>query len=88
MSDETLRVFIGKHPCDDLPYIVGTDPDPRDSGWEPFKGLDGIDYSGWYVKVEPPDEQKWRLVWMPGIQVDFRDESDDFVVVGEEPDDE
>ena len=52
MTDErkVFRIFIGKHPCDDLPYIVGPDPDPRSPDFDPFRGIEGEDYSGWYVK--------------------------------------
>ena len=49
MANEPFRIFIGKHPCDDLPYIVELDPDPRSLEWEQFRGIDGDDYSGWYV---------------------------------------
>lgn len=46
-----LRVFIGKH-RPDAPYIVGTDPDPRDDAFkERYAGFEGEDYSGWYVKA-------------------------------------
>lgn len=41
------RFYIGKHPCDDLPYVHDVDPDPR-SG-DPHFSFDGPDYSGWYV---------------------------------------
>lgn len=47
-----FRIFIGKHPCDDLPYINGTDPDPRSEEFESFLGIDGDDYSGWYVRED------------------------------------
>lgn len=54
MANEPFRIFIGKHPCDDLPYIVGLDPDPRSPDFDPFRGIEGEDYSGWYVlEVEP-----------------------------------
>jgi hypothetical protein len=49
-----LRVFVGKHPCDDLPYIHDVDPDPR-TGDERFT-FDGPDYSGWYVRQEVTEE--------------------------------
>lgn len=42
-------VFIGKHPCDDLPYIEGTAPDPR-SGHPAFT-YEGPDYSGYYIRL-------------------------------------
>ena len=43
------RFYIGKHPCDDLPYIQDVDPDPRTG--DPHFTFDGPDYSGWYVRV-------------------------------------
>lgn len=36
-------VLIGKHPCDDMPYVEATVPDPR-SGHPAFT-FDGPDYS-------------------------------------------
>ena len=54
MATEPFRIFIGKHPCDDLPYIVEIDPDPRSPEFEQFRGIDGDNYSGWYV-VEVSD---------------------------------
>ena len=50
MATEPFRIFIGKHPCDDLPYIVEPSPDPRSPDFDPFRGIEGEDYSGWYVK--------------------------------------
>jgi hypothetical protein len=56
MANEPFRIFIGKHPCDDLPYIVGLDPDPRSPDFDPFRGIEGEDYSGWYVLEVPDDD--------------------------------
>jgi hypothetical protein len=47
MREKPLRFFITKHPCDDLPYVDGVDPDPR-TGDARFT-FDGPDYSGWYI---------------------------------------
>lgn len=67
-----LRVFVGKHPCDDGPHIVGVTPDPRSDefrGRYGFKGLAaggtdfGEDYSGYYVRV-PKEWVERRL--LPG----------------------
>lgn len=41
--------FVGKHPCDDMPFIVGTVPDPR-SGHPAFT-FEGPDYSGYYIRL-------------------------------------
>ena len=42
-------VFVGKHPCDDLPYVEGTIPDPQSD--HPMFTFDGPDYSGYYVRL-------------------------------------
>jgi hypothetical protein len=54
-------VFIGKHPCDDLPYIVGTVPDPR-SGHLAFT-VEGPDYSGYYIRLPRWLSRKIRHWW-------------------------
>jgi hypothetical protein len=51
-----VRIFIGKHPCDDLPYIVGIEPDPRSDEWKERFGIDGEDYSGWYITQKENEE--------------------------------
>jgi hypothetical protein len=53
------RLFIGKHPCDDLPYIHDVDPDPR-SGDSHFTH-NGPDYSGWYVRQQVTEEMVERM---------------------------
>ena len=45
-----LRIWIIKHPCDDLPTIMNVDPDPRSDEWkEQYEGMNGEDYTGWYT---------------------------------------
>lgn len=51
-----MRIFIGKHPCDDLPHIVEIDPDPRSEEWQRYVGPEGDDYSGWYT-LTPTDKR-------------------------------
>ena len=50
-----LRIWIIKHPEDDLPTIMAVEPDPRSDEWrERFAGLEGEDYTGWYaLEVQP-----------------------------------
>lgn len=54
-------VFIGKHPCDDMPYIEGTVPDPR-SGHPAFTH-DGPDYSGYYIRLPRWLSRRIRRWW-------------------------
>ena len=54
---EQTRLFVIKHPCDDLPTIMHVLPDPR-SGDARFS-FDGPDYSGFYTK-EPRLLTWWR----------------------------
>lgn len=53
-----LRVFVAKHPCDDLPFIEHIEPDPRSEEWRRFVGPEGEDYTGWYSlapQIAPTD---------------------------------
>lgn len=57
----SLRVFIAQHGCDDEPFIMGTDPDPRDPAFDRYRMTaagPGEDFSAWYVREQKPIERK------------------------------
>lgn len=55
-------MFVAKHPCDDLPYIENTLPDPRTG--HPAFTFDGPDYTGFYIRLPRWISKRITRFWM------------------------